>query len=68
MKAEGKKHKRAAAEIKRYWLQNNKFRMLSRENQLILKMKRSDFYCALPEDDDLVNFDLACKSDRASVE
>ncbi|KAL3779339.1 hypothetical protein ACHAWO_006297 [Cyclotella atomus] len=65
IKAQSKEYQEYVVEVRNYWLEPENFQMLSLKNQRILKMKWPEFHLTLPEHDDVVDFNIDCKVDRA---
>jgi hypothetical protein len=65
IKAQSKDYQEYVVEVRNYWLEPENFQMLSLKNQRILKMKWPEFHLTLPEHDDVVDFNIDCKVDRA---
>jgi hypothetical protein len=65
IKADSSEYQEYVVEVRNYWLEPENFEMLSLKNQRILKMKWPEFHLTLPEHDDVVEFNIDCKADRA---
>ena len=63
---QSKEYKEAAVEVCSYWLKPENFQMLSMKNKGILTISWPQFYLTLPERDDVVDFNMDCKADRAN--